>query len=37
MTRHGDGGFSLVEVLVAMSISMIVVLGGMAALQVSAK
>ncbi|SPP64884.1 type IV pilus modification PilV family protein [Nitrospira lenta] len=37
MRRHHDGGFSLVESMVAMSISMIVVMGGMAALQVSAR
>jgi type II secretory pathway pseudopilin PulG len=37
MMRTDDRGFSLVEVVVAMSISMIVVLGGMAALQVSGR
>lgn len=37
MMRADDRGFSLVEVVVAMSISMIVVMGGMAALQVSAR
>lgn len=35
--RADDRGFSLVEVLVAMSISMIVVMGGQVALHVSAK
>lgn len=37
MMRTDNRGFSLVEVMVAMSISMIVVMGGMAALQVSAR
>lgn len=37
MRPRDDHGFSLAEVLVAMSISMIVVMGGMAALQVSAR
>jgi prepilin-type N-terminal cleavage/methylation domain-containing protein len=37
MKRWNDKGFSLVEVMVAMSISTIVVMGGMAALQVSAR
>lgn len=37
MMRADDSGFSLVEVLVAMSISMMVVMAGTAALQVSAK
>lgn len=37
MMRPDNRGFSLVEVMVAMSISMIVVMGGMAALQVSAR
>jgi prepilin-type N-terminal cleavage/methylation domain-containing protein len=37
MRRRYDRGFSLVEVMVAMSISTIVVMGGMAALQVSAR
>lgn len=37
MMRNNERAFSLVEVMVAMSISVIVVMGGMAALQVSAK
>lgn len=37
MMPTGDRGFSLVEVVVAMSISMVVVMGGMAALHVSAR
>jgi prepilin-type N-terminal cleavage/methylation domain-containing protein len=37
MRRRHDKGFSLVEAMVAMSISTIVVMGGMAALQVSAR
>ena len=37
MKWHHDRGFSLVEAMVAMSISAIVVLGGMAALEVSAR
>lgn len=37
MMHADERGFSLVEVVVAMSISMVVVLGGMAALQVSAR
>jgi len=37
MIRTDERGFSLVEVMVAMSISMIVVMGGMAALQVSSR
>lgn len=37
MRRTHDGGFSLVEAMVAMSISMIVVMGGMAALHVSTR
>lgn len=35
MTRIDDTGFSLVETMVAMSISMIVMMGGIAVLQVS--
>ena len=37
MMPTDDRGFSLVEVVVAMSISMVVVMGGMAALHVSAR
>jgi len=37
MRRWHDKGFSLVEAMIAMSISTIVVMGGMAALQVSAR
>lgn len=37
MRWHHDRGFSLVEAMVAMSISTIVVMGGMAAIQLSAR
>ncbi len=37
MMRPDDRGFSLVEAMVAMTISTIVVMGGMAALEVSAR
>ena len=37
MMPTDERGFSLVEVVVAMSISMVVVMGGMAALHVSAR
>lgn len=37
MMRTDDRGFSLVEVMMAMSVSMIVVMGGIAVLQVSGR